>query len=506
MTRSTREVNLSTRAARDRLKPSGKPYFRTLDEGLHLGYRKGSRASAWVVRWYVGGKDYRVESLDGRPDDKLEADGETILNWTQAQATARKHFQRVQREAVGLEADAPKAAPYTVKDAVDDYLAAVKAGRTKGGGKGEKTARVAVDAHIIPELGKALMSRLTKKRVQDWHAAIAASAPRLRTKPGDKQKFREVSDGAETQRRRKSSANRVLTILKAALNHAHQEGKVASDDVWRSVKPFKEVDAARVRYLNDDEARRLVNASTPEFRPLVQAALLTGCRLGELTALVVSDFNADAGTLHIRISKSGKPRHVVLTDEGKDFFVAAITGKATNALVFTKPSEPLANIAKLTGLDYDRITGLHANAFAETTGDFTLDVGGRTIELSPIAGRAIKRMTEGRDSEDYLVPAPHFVPWGKSHQQRPFKLAVAATKIPDLAFHELRHTYASRLVMKGVPLMVVAKQLGHTDTRMVEKHYGHLAPSYVADTVRAAFTHMGIVEKSNVVPIHHGNG
>jgi hypothetical protein len=39
--------------------------------------------------------------------------------------------------------------------------------------------------------------------------------------------------------------------------------------------------------------------------------------------------------------------------------------------------------------------------------------------------------------------------------------------------------------MNGVPLMVVAKNLGHADTRMVEKHYGHLAPSYVADAIRA---------------------
>ena len=35
------------------------------------------------------------------------------------------------------------------------------------------------------------------------------------------------------------------------------------------------------------------------------------------------------------------------------------------------------------------------------------------------------------------------------------------------------------------PLMVVAKNLGHADTRMVERHYGHLAPSYVADAIRA---------------------
>ena len=39
--------------------------------------------------------------------------------------------------------------------------------------------------------------------------------------------------------------------------------------------------------------------------------------------------------------------------------------------------------------------------------------------------------------------------------------------------------------MNGVPPIVVAKNLGHSDTRMVEKHYGHLAPSYVADAIRA---------------------
>ena len=39
--------------------------------------------------------------------------------------------------------------------------------------------------------------------------------------------------------------------------------------------------------------------------------------------------------------------------------------------------------------------------------------------------------------------------------------------------------------MAGVPLLVVAKNLGHADTRMVEKHYGHPAPSYIADAIRA---------------------
>ena len=52
--------------------------------------------------------------------------------------------------------------------------------------------------------------------------------------------------------------------------------------------------------------------------------------------------------------------------------------------------------------------------------------------------------------------------------------------------------------MKGVPLAVIAAQLGHSGTRMVEKHYGHLSPGYVADTVRAAFGTLGIIPPSNV--------
>jgi hypothetical protein len=54
--------------------------------------------------------------------------------------------------------------------------------------------------------------------------------------------------------------------------------------------------------------------------------------------------------------------------------------------------------------------------------------------------------------------------------------------------------------MNGMPLMVVAKNLGHRDTRMVELHYGHLAPSYVADEVRAKAPKYGI-KASNVVAI-----
>jgi integrase len=72
---------------------------------------------------------------------------------------------------------------------------------------------------------------------------------------------------------------------------------------------------------------------------------------------------------------------------------------------------------------------------------------------------------------------------------------------PAVSFHVLRHTHGSTLAMRGVPMGVIAEQLGHADTRMTEKHYAHLAPSYVADTIRAHFPTLGIGEDSGLVPL-----
>ncbi len=58
-------------------------------------------------------------------------------------------------------------------------------------------------------------------------------------------------------------------------------------------------------------------------------------------------------------------------------------------------------------------------------------------------------------------------------------------------FHTLRRIYASALAMKGVPLGMIAKQLGHADTRITERHYPHLCPNYVDEIVRACCRRLG---------------
>ena len=95
--------------------------------------------------------------------------------------------------------------------------------------------------------------------------------------------------------------------------------------------------------------------------------------------------------------------------------------------------------------------------------------------------------------------------WLKSHQTRPMREACVRGGVTPLAsFHTLRHTYASLSIMAGAPLLVVATNLGHSDTRMVEKHYGHLAADYVAREIRKAAPRFEPTHEMTIVPFRGG--
>ena len=102
---------------------------------------------------------------------------------------------------------------------------------------------------------------------------------------------------------------------------------------------------------------------------------------------------------------------------------------------------------------------------------------------------------------DVLLPRPGGRRWNKSEQSRPMREACAAAGImPPASFHVLRHTYASRLAMRGVPIAVIAAQFGHAVLRITMRHYAHLAPSYVTDTIRAGSGSLGMA------PFHNAAG
>jgi integrase len=419
MARTVRNPKLDTRSARAKLAMRDSPYWVSLAPGCALGYRKGPKGGVWLAK--IVREALRQQTTLGPADDALDPDGILAVGYAEAQTRAREWFVALTKPAQ------PAAGPYKVRDAVADYLDWFRA----TGRKSLKETEASINAFILPQLGNDDVGSLTPVRLRNWHTEIALAPPRLRTKPGKVQKVRDTDGDPEAPRRRQATANRILTVLKAALNHAWREGKVGSDDAWRRVAPFREADAARVRYLDREECRRLVNACPETLRAIVRGALLSGARYSELARMHVADFHRDSGTLLVRTSKASRVRHIELTTEGLEFFAEITAGRANTHFLFNRDGAP----------------------------------------------------------------------WGKSHQQRPLVEACRTAKVtPTASFHTLRHTYASLMVMDGVPLMVVARNLGHADTRMVEKHYGHLATSYVREAIRAAKP-LGIGEAAKVAPL-----
>jgi integrase len=314
MPRTVRDARIETRAARAKLPIQGKPHWRALGTGLHLGYRRSRIDGRWVVRVYLGNQTYTTESL-ALADDNIEADGHVVLNWSQAQAVARERFIVLRRQAAGLS----PAGVTTIAHVLDAYA---RAQEVSGKGAGDLTWRVNA---LKQDLGATPITRISTATLQAWRDGRVAAR---------KQKSGE--DQHEAARRARASTNRLWTTLRAALNHAHRTGSIAADDAWRKVRPLPEASATRERFLSADEATRLINVCAGGFKDLVAVALASGMRYGELCRLRVVDFSFDNGTLFVARSKSGKSRRVHLTDEGRDLVAAIAAGRPGSDLLLRK--------------------------------------------------------------------------------------------------------------------------------------------------------------------------
>lgn len=114
VSKTVRERKLDSPSALAKLKSSGKPYWRAIDAGLHLGYRKGLSGGKWVIRRYLGDERYAVETI-GTADDHSAADGSDVLDFFQAQRKARD-------AAAGAKGPETPRGPFTVIAALDAYF------------------------------------------------------------------------------------------------------------------------------------------------------------------------------------------------------------------------------------------------------------------------------------------------------------------------------------------------------------------------------------------------
>ena len=324
MARIRRNANLSTREARRELAPRPEPYFMVLEPGLMLGYRKTREGGRWLTSrllkmppdathkqpWHT-----RRERPLGLADDGRDADGTEVLTFAQAQRRALSEATQAALQSSGQ--------LYTVADAVRDYLEFQRTYK-----KSAAITEGKIKTYVLPCLGSRLVSELKPADFEAWLKWALKRSRKRKAAEGAEGKPLSAHDEAECLRRRKSTLNRVITALKAVLNYAYNTHRVPSRGAWARLRKFPAVDSARLRWLSVEEATRLQNACPPDLRALVRAALLTGCRAGELLALRGRDFDARSQTLLVADSKSGKPRRVPLTDEGVALFEGLTAGIA----------------------------------------------------------------------------------------------------------------------------------------------------------------------------------
>lgn len=117
MARTVRDSNLESRTARLRLSIRSKPYWRGLEKGFALGYRRRTKGGTWLARWRPAEGGY-VEHRIGTSDDLQDAEGVAVLNYGQAQKAARNWWRSETRRQEGHET---RTGPFMVSDAVGDY-------------------------------------------------------------------------------------------------------------------------------------------------------------------------------------------------------------------------------------------------------------------------------------------------------------------------------------------------------------------------------------------------
>jgi integrase len=370
----------------------GDVYWKPIERGLALGYHKPTKpvGGAWYVRRTATGKKPVKASL-GIADDYGDADGLKVLTFAQAQ-----------RKAIAWEREAterPTGRGFTITDALDlwwtDYESRA---RSPVAITEQKHKRKAVENAF----GSRKVTDLKAEDISAWLAGIVRRGRTVRSKKGKRRELSrpETMDPREVKRKRQATANRQLATLKAALNLAWKAGKVSCDPVWKRVDPYKGADQPRARYLTTAEAIRLINAASPEFRPLAHAAILTGCRWGELRAMRARDFDPASNTVAVLHTKGGRDRRVPLTTEGVEFFQRMIIGREPTALMFERGSSkawgtqdqkrPMAAACKAAKISPP--VGFHT--LRHTYGSLLAQEGVSMAIIAAAMGHADSRMTE----------------------------------------------------------------------------------------------------------------
>jgi integrase len=245
-----------------------------------------------------------------------------------------------------------------------------------------------------------------------------------------------------------SSNNKVLNILKHMFSKAVEWDMVDEDILKRirKVKPLRD-DGKRLRYLSKEESQTLVSACDPHLKPIVITALNTGMRRGEILGLKWDEhIDLRHGFILLNKTKNGERREIPINNTLRSI-LKGLTRRLDIPYAFYDPT---------TGNPYQNVKRSFKTALRKVE-----------IQKCPDCNYQKPRLKTKEDAENC--------------PQCNVKMVVFKG-IDDFHFHDLRHTFASHLVMAGVDITTVSKLLGHKSLTMTLR-YSHLAPSHMVKAV-----------------------
>jgi integrase len=280
--------------------------------------------------------------------------------------------------------------------------------------------------HILPHLGSFPLAAITRSEIDAFKAHLRIPSEQIASSRRSKNR----KDPAISARRKGASKspktiNNILAVLRAVLLLA-----VEYELLDRSPRiKMERVEKRDPSFLDFDEAEALLAASPPEWRALVLVALRTGLRQGELQELRWKDLSFES-RYYVRVSRSARRR--------SDGSIEVKT---------TKGERP------------------------------------RSVPLTPDVIHALERRRHGARDSDLVFAGDrggHFV--SDQFRRALSDAAKAANITKHVHPHMLRHTFASHAMMRGVPVQVIQKWLGHAHITTTER-YAHLRPDTGDDLI-----------------------
>jgi integrase len=349
------------------------PYWRTLDRGQAIGFRKiAADKGYWVARRRPDESSRKYEYASLGEDSKT-------FSYTQAKAAAEQWFRQ---RSQGVKSDQVE----TVADACRAYV------KNRRNSKSDECAHDAEKRFERTVYGTAFgdqkLAKVSAEKVREWRDGL------------------KLSPGA---------TNRTLTALKAALNLAVRRKDVTAElsGELRLVepKPYERGQSKRRElYLSLAQRRALLKAAGETgqaLRDLLEAAALTGARAGELVRATVSQFNVREGSMAFITGKqrnNGGRRDVPLSPGAVRLLKRLAEQKAPHARLFVRDDgrpwahsdwdEPIREAAMRAKLPAEPHTGVCAYTLRHCWITDTLRAGMSVLEVARLAGTSVQMLND----------------------------------------------------------------------------------------------------------------